>query len=165
MNTEPLNDAETLAWRSLVVLTRQGLPRLERTFRQHGLIELEYGLMAIIDEQPDGTMCAGDLAELAGVTPSRLSHRLKKLEDRGDITRAAMATDARMIQVSLTDQGRDRIAGVVGQHRADIRRLIFEPLEGEEQAAALADALAAIAANLSDHPFLTDYMRSVDRPA
>jgi DNA-binding MarR family transcriptional regulator len=163
MDAIPLNETETRAWRSFVMMWQKGLPRFDRTFRQHGLIHIEYGIMAVLAEQPGGGMCAGDLADLAGVTSSRLSHRLNAMEQRGDITRRVSTTDARMIEVAITDQGRERITAVADEHTADIRRLMFEPLD-EEQTRQLADALMVIASKLTDHPFLTRYAETATSP-
>lgn len=139
-----------------MIIQQKGLPRLDRTFRKHGLIHIEYGILAVLAEQPEGAMSAGELADLAGVTSSRLSHRLGAMEKRGDVTRAPSDTDARVVDVSITDQGRSRLAAVADEHTTDIRSLMFDPLT-EEQTRHLADALMTIASRLSDHPFLSRY--------
>lgn len=97
-------------------------------------------------------MVAGDLADLSGVTSSRLSHRLNVMERRGDIARRASTTGARMVEIAIINQGRERIAAVADEHTADIRRLVFDPLNEQ-----LADVLMTIASRLTDHPFLTQY--------
>lgn len=159
MNVQALDDVETRAWRSLVIIQQKGLPRLDRTFRKHGLIHIEYGILAVLAEQPDGAMPAGELADLAGITSSRLSHRLGAMEKRGDVTRSPSDTDARVVDVSITDQGRSRVMAVADEHTADIRSLMFDPLT-EEQTRDLADALMTIASHLTHHPFLSRYARS-----
>ena len=154
-----------LVWRSLMVLTRRGLPRLESTFQRHGLIALDYSLLVSVAEEPGGLMSAGDLADILGVTPSRLSHRLKKLEREGDVTRSTTAGDARRVAVAITAQGRERIDAVTDQHREDIRRLLFNPLDGPEQTAELARALGNIATRISDHPYLTQFIAAQEESA
>lgn len=154
--TKPLSSTETRAWRAFVILWRLGLPQFDRTFRRHGLNHLEYGLLAVLAEQPGGTMNAGELADLAGITSSRLSHRLKTMEDRGDVERSPSPHDARGVLVAITYQGRDKIAAVSDSHTADIRRIMFDPLT-EGQTDELADALMVIARHLTGHPFLTTY--------
>lgn len=116
MDIEPLNDTETRAWRSSVMMWQEGLPRFDRTSRQHGLIHIEDGIMAVLAEQRGGAMFAGDLADLAGVTSSRLSHRLNVMERRGDIARRASTTGARMVEIAIINQGRERIAAVADEH-------------------------------------------------
>ncbi|MCB1007133.1 MAG: MarR family transcriptional regulator [Acidimicrobiales bacterium] len=149
-----LDDVEAAAWRAFVVFWRQGFPQLERTFRRVGLNHLEYGFLAVLSEQPDGTMAAGELAELAGISSSRLSHRLKQLEARGDVERRPDPHDRRGVIVAVTRQGRDKVAAVYKDHVADVRRLVFDPLD-DEQVPQLRDAMVAIASRLTDHRFLT----------
>ena len=159
MSPSPLltND-EMLVWRSLMILTRQGLPRLEPTFQRHGLIALDYSLLVTVAEEPEGRMSAGELAEILGVTPSRLSHRLRKREAAGEITRTAASGDARRVTIEITAKGRDVVTMVTDQHREDIRRLLLDPLDGPQQTAELARALANIATQITDHPYLTQYV-------
>ena len=97
-----LSASEDAAWRSMIVIWRQGFARLDRTFRRHGLIHLEYGILAVLSEAPNATMPAGELADLSGLSTSHLSHRLKVMEQRGDIVRTASTTDRRMVSVALT---------------------------------------------------------------
>lgn len=150
---QDLNEVESAAWRAMVVFWRLGLPLLERTFRRVGLNHLDYGFLAVLSEQPDGTMPAGELAELAGISSSRLSHRLKHLEAAGDITRLRDRYDGRGILVGVTDQGRDKLAFIYERHLADVRRLVFDNLT-DDQTRALRDAMMAITSPLTSHPFL-----------
>ncbi|WP_419908538.1 MarR family winged helix-turn-helix transcriptional regulator [Candidatus Poriferisodalis sp.] len=158
MTSPFLTNDEMLVWRSLMILTRQGLPQLEPTFQRRGLIALDYSILVAVAEEPEGRMSAGELAEILGVTPSRLSHRLRKREAAGEVTRTAAAADARRVTIAITDKGRDIVAMVTDQHREDIRRLVLDPLDGPEQTAELARALARIATRITDHPYLTQYV-------
>ena len=153
-----LSASEDAAWRSMVVIWRLGFARLDRTFRRHGLIHLEYGILAVLSEAPDSTMTAGELADLSGLSTSHLSHRLKVMEERGDIVRAAGTTDRRMVTVTLTSQGRTLLERVAPEHAADIQALMFEPLSASETKT-LAALLTKIAGQLSTHPFATPATR------
>ncbi len=150
---EPLSDVEAAAWRALVVFWRQGFPQLERTFRRAGLNHLEYGFLAVLSEQADGAMPAGELAALAGISSSRLSHRLKQLEAAGDVERRPDPHDRRGVIVAVTEQGRDKVEAVYGKHLEDVRRLVFDHLT-DDQTKHLAGARIAVASNLTDHTFL-----------
>ena len=149
-----LDGTEAAAWRAMMVFWRLGLPRLERTFRRVGLSHLEYGFLAVLAEQPDGAMPAGELADLAGISSSRLSHRLKGLEAAGDITRRPDEHDRRGVVVALTDQGREKVEQVYRQHLADVRALVFDHLSAS-QTQALSEVMTAIASPLTSHAFLT----------
>lgn len=150
---QELNEVEAATWRAFVVFWRQGFPQLERTFRRVGLNHLEYGFLAVLSEQPGGEMPAGELAALAGITSSRLSHRLKQLEAAGDIERRPDANDRRSVMVTVTQQGRAKVDAVFERHLDDVRRLVFDHLT-DEQTTQLRDAMLAITSNLTDHSFL-----------
>jgi DNA-binding MarR family transcriptional regulator len=144
--TEWLNDTEQRAWRSLLVLTYIGLPELERTFRAHGLVQVEYGLLVQLSEQPEGLRLC-DLAERMNVSQSRLSHRMNKLRDRGVVEIRPSDEDGRVSIAYITPEGAELMRMVAPAHVSDVRRLIFDHLE-RAQVAALADALGAVAEGL-----------------
>ncbi|MCW2889903.1 MAG: hypothetical protein QOE54_32 [Streptosporangiaceae bacterium] len=141
-----LDDTEQQAWRSLLVLTYIGLPELERTFRAHGLVQVEYGLLVQLSEHPEGLRLC-DLAESMNVSQSRLSHRMNKLLDRGVVEVRPSPEDGRVSIAYITRKGIELVEQVAPGHASDVRRLIFDHLK-PAQVAALADALAAVAAGL-----------------
>ncbi|MCW2639041.1 MAG: putative MarR family transcriptional regulator [Dactylosporangium sp.] len=141
-----LNETERRAWMSLMALVIVGLPDIERTFRAHGLVQIEYGLLAGLSEQPEGLRLC-DLARVMNVSPSRLSHRMRKLVERGYVQIRGSDDDGRVSIAVITDAGQRLIEEIAPQHVADVRRLLFDPLD-EVQTAALADALSAVAGQL-----------------
>ena len=153
---EALNAVEAAAWRALVVFWPQGFPQLERTFRRVGLNHLEYGVLAVLSEQEGGAMPAGELAALAGISSSRLSHRLKQLTAAGDIERRPDPHDRRGVIVAVTEQGRDKVETVYEKHLDDVRRLVFDHLT-DVQTKHLSEAMIAIASNLTEHTFLSAF--------
>ncbi|NJC81558.1 MarR family winged helix-turn-helix transcriptional regulator [Planosporangium mesophilum] len=145
-----LDETERRAWLSLMTLVIVGLPDIERTFRAHGLVHVEYGLLAALSEQPEGLRLC-DLAGSMNVSPSRLSHRMRKLVDRGYVQVRGSADDGRVSIAVLTSAGRRLMEEVAPQHVADVRRLLFDRLDSD-QTAALADALSAVAEDLGGCP-------------
>jgi DNA-binding MarR family transcriptional regulator len=150
MSDEPrwLDDTEQQAWLSLLALVLVGFPELERTFRPHGLVHVEYGLLAALSNTAEGLR----MSELAGqmnMSPSRLSHRMRKLVELGYVEVTGDACDGRVSIARITAAGRAFAERVAPEHVADVRRLIFDHLE-PAQTAALADALGAIAGKLGD---------------
>ena len=91
-----LDDTERRAWMSLVAVMLATMPDLERTFRPYGIVHVEYGLLARLSEIGDEGMRLSDLAAAMNMSPSRLSHRMRKLVDRGYIKLAGSDEDGRV---------------------------------------------------------------------
>jgi DNA-binding MarR family transcriptional regulator len=141
-----LNETERRAWMSLMALVVVGLPDIERRFRAHGLVQVEYGLLAGLSEQPDGLRLC-DLAAVMNVSPSRLSHRLRKLVDRGYVQLRGSDDDGRVSIAVITDPGRRLMEEIAPEHVEDVRRMLFDRLD-EAQTTALADALSTVVEGL-----------------
>ena len=83
-----------------------------------------------------------DLAFLLGIRPQTLGEMLQKLEERGLVERKKSASDARAIEVKLTDEGRAR-AAEIAERRALSADDVFSTLtdEEKEQLASILDKL------------------------
>ncbi|MFI5907039.1 MarR family winged helix-turn-helix transcriptional regulator [Dactylosporangium sp. NPDC051541] len=152
MRDEPrwLDDTERRAWLSLLAVVLVGFPELERTFRPHGLVHVEYGLLAALsDAGADAGLRLSDLAGQMNMSPSRLSHRMRKLVELGYVDVAPDPCDGRVSIARVTAAGRAFAEQVAPAHVGDVRRLIFDHLD-EAQTAAFADALEAVARKLGD---------------
>lgn len=149
--TEPnwLDDTEQWAWRALLEVYLRLFPEIERGLRRFDLLQVEYGVLVALSESSDQRCQLSDLADRADISPSRLSHRLATMEERGDIERRTSAEDGRVVYATLTHAGRRRLETVAPHHVADVRRLVFDHLD-EAQTAAFGDALAKIAEGLGD---------------
>ena len=151
MMTQWLNETEQRAWRALIALMMVELPKLESTFSEHDLLHVEYGLLVALSESADDSLRMSDLADAANVSQSRLSHRMRRLVERGLIEQRPCAVDGRVTYAALTSTGRSLIENVAPEHVADVRRLIFDALSNE-QTLALADALDTIAGTANRGP-------------
>src|SRR3954468_9138854 len=143
-----LDDTERRAWMSLLAVVLVGFPELERTFRPHGLVHVEYGLLAALSDTGEGLRLS-DLAGRMNMSASRLSHRMRKLVDLGYVEITGDACDGRVSIARVTEAGRRFAAQVAPEHVADVRRLVFDHLD-PDQVTALADALGAVAGKLGD---------------
>ncbi len=145
-----LDETQQQAWRALLVVVNRGLPQLERTLKAHGLLVVHYSILVALSAAPDHTMRLTDLADAANVSQSRLSHRLRTLVDRGDVTVTTDTDDRRGKHASLTAVGFDRLETIAPLHVEDVRRVIFDQLDSSETEA-LAHALSKVAGTLCDH--------------
>jgi DNA-binding MarR family transcriptional regulator len=146
-----LDAEQQRAWRALLVFVERGLPEIERTMKEHDLLVVHFSILVALSEAPDRTMRLTDLADAANVSPSRLTHRLRTLTERRDVTIAADPQDGRAKRASLTATGRQRLEEVAQPHAQDVLRLVFDHL-GPAETTVVADALSKVAAGLCDHP-------------
>lgn len=87
-------------------------------------------LRFLVEQEPEGAS-AGAISEHLGVSTARVAVLIKKMVDRGLVTREHSATDARVIMVRATDQGRQ----VVFDAREDIIERVGRLIDelGEER--------------------------------
>lgn len=100
----------------------------------------------LLDALERGTASrVSDLAEAAGITPPTATRMLDLLERQCVIERSRRSDDRRVVSVTLTDVGRERVRA----HRRRVavrRKLVFEALTADErrQGARLLQRLAAV---------------------
>jgi DNA-binding MarR family transcriptional regulator len=68
----------------------------------------QYGLLEPLLDQPEAR--CNELAEAAGISPSTATRILDPLERNGIVHRGRSKSDRRAVAVSLTPEGRDRVA-------------------------------------------------------
>lgn len=142
----PLSELEQRAWFGVMTLVALGLPQIERTIREHGLVYIEYLLLAELAGAPAGRR----MSELAGCvqsSASRLSHRVRKLVELGYVAQRPSPADRRVTIAEITERGRRVVDEITPGHLRDLRRLVFDGLR-PEQVAALADAMVAVGQHL-----------------
>ncbi len=138
-----LNETEMDAWRALLHIHLAVFGEIERGIQGFGINSVEYGILAYLSEQPNGSLTISDLGEVAYLSLSRLSHRLDNLESLGYVERQPCPYDKRSSYAVLTDAGRDLIERAAPHHVEDVRAAIFDHLTSD-QTDRLADALVAI---------------------
>lgn len=139
-----LDETQVRAWHGLLAVTLVGMPQVERVFRRHGLVHVEYGLLTALSLRP----CRlSDLATLTNVSISRLSHRISKLVERGLVTLRPDSSDGRASVAEITEEGRGVICSIAPDYARAQREVLFDHLT-PEQTAALADALQAVGTRL-----------------
>ena len=75
-----------------------------------------------------------ELAREVVFSPSRLTHTLKRLIDRGLLNRAECATDGRGGVISITPEGEKLFNQASQIHRATVRSAVLDDLTDEEAA-------------------------------
>ena len=95
----------------------------------------------MLSQARDEQLRMSELAGLTAISPSRLSHAVTALEDRGWVTRCLAATDRQLTR--LTSAGRAAVEQIAPGHVVEVRRQVFDRLTPEE-----VDQLTRIATEL-----------------
>jgi DNA-binding MarR family transcriptional regulator len=139
------------AWTAYQGLRAQLTGRINRELtRATGLSEPDYEVLLALTEAKQQTLRSLELRCGLDWEKSRLSHQLKRMEERGLVKRDPCATDSRSVDIRLTDAGKAAFAAARHCHEAAVE-LYFASALTEEQLSAFAAASSAILAGL-DQP-------------
>lgn len=122
MEMERLVD-DMLSLYHLVRRTSHPARRAEITYEQYWLMRRLHG---------SGAQSIGALADTLGITGSSATTACKRLERDGLVTRERQLDDERMVRVSLTEEGRARIASWE-RRRRDILGGLLAPLDEHDR--------------------------------
>lgn len=144
MTTRWLDDTELDAWLRLVAVVELLPGTLERQLRRDaGLTHFEYFVLAMLSEAPDRTLRMTALAARANATLPRLSHVVRRLEERGLVERLPCPGDGRATNARLTGPGWEKVRASAPGHVENVRRHVVDALSREqlEQLTTIGDAL------------------------
>ncbi len=153
-----LTDDEQRAWRALLAVVVLLPGSLDRQLEaDSGLTHFGYGVLAVLSEAPDRTLRMSQLAALNDSSLSRLSHVVRRLEERGLIVRRTCPDDRRANIASLTEAGMSKVVAATPDHVAKVRELIFDKLTAE-QVKNLTDVAGVIRASLDPDQGMPTYL-------
>jgi DNA-binding MarR family transcriptional regulator len=135
---------ELAAWVRVAALLELLPGLLDRQLRRDAdLIMFEYFVLAMLSEAPDRTLRMTDLAAQTNATLPRLSHVVRRLEDRGLVERFANPENRRATNARLTDDGWALIQASAPGHVDTVRRNVIDALSTEQvgQLTTIADAI------------------------
>src|SRR3954454_19988531 len=106
METPWLDDAQLAAWIKLVAIVELLPSVLDAQLRRDsGLTHFEYFVLAMLSEAPDRTLRMTGLAPHNNAALTRLSHVVRRLEERRLVERSPSVSDGRATNARLTDDG------------------------------------------------------------
>src|SRR3954462_6489934 len=106
MDVKWLSDEELAAWVRFVAVVELLPGVLDSQLRRDAdLTNFDYYVLAMLSEAPERTLRMTELAARTNATLPRLSHVVRRLEDRGLIERSACPDDARATNATLTEEG------------------------------------------------------------
>lgn len=114
--------------------------------RDTGLSMPDYLVLSTLSESAGHRRRLTDLAVRMQWSPSRLSHHVTRMEQRGLVTRADCTEDLRAAYVVLTDVGWDTLRAAAPGHAASVREHLIDLLDAEDVA-----ALTAIGEKVASH--------------
>ena len=150
-----LDDDERAAWLRLVAVAELLPAALDAQLRRDsGLTHFEYFVLAMLSEAPERTLRMTALAQRTNATLPRLSHVVRRLEERGLVERFPCPEDGRATNARLTEGGWQTVVGAAPGHVEAVRRLVLDPLSPAQvdQLRGIGDAMLSV---LDPHGYMT----------
>lgn len=150
--TRWLDGAEQAAWRAFLGAAQRVREALDRQLqRDAGMPHAYYMILAMLSEAEGYTLTMTELARDTRSSPSRLSHAVAKLEDRGWVRRGRHSGDHRTTLATLTDAGAAELEGTAPGHVEQARLALFDHLS-PDQVAQLHTICQAVLDGTEDEP-------------
>ena len=128
--TEWLSEEEQRAWRGFLLASRLVMDQLGRELQlKHDLSLTDYGILVRLSEEPDHRLRMTDLAASSGLSKSRLSHQMKRLDTRGLTIRTHCSEDARGMFAELTDKGYAVLSEAAHTHVKGVREHLLAAMD------------------------------------
>ena len=148
MGTKGLTQPEQVAWVRLASVLELLPGVLDSQLRRDAdLMHFEYFVLAMLSEAPERTLRMSALAAQTNSTPPRLSHVVRRLEDRGLVERFPSPEDARATNARLSEAGWGKVREAAPGHVANVRKSVIDALT-PDQVHQLADITDAILSRL-----------------
>ncbi|TRZ73234.1 MAG: MarR family transcriptional regulator [Streptomycetaceae bacterium] len=128
-----LNSTEMTAWRSYIIASRRMLEALDSDLDGHDLSMADYEILAQLSDAPERKMRMSELAEIALLSRSRLSHRIKVMEKAGWVKREACPSDKRGYFAVMTAKGWKAIVAAAPDHVESVRTRFVDHLNKSDQ--------------------------------
>ena len=139
-----LDESEMRAWLRLVAVLELLPGTLDAQLRRDAaMTHFDYMVVSQLSEAPGRTLRMTALAQRTNATLPRLSHVVRRLEERGLVERTPCPEDRRATDARLTDAGLAAVVAAAPGHVRAVREHVIDALEPEQvgQLAGIAEAL------------------------
>lgn len=139
-----LDETEARAWRGYLRMNALLMAQLGRDLlRDAGLSGPDYDVLVILSEAAPQRLRMRELGDELLWEKSRVSHHVKRMEQRGLVRREECDADARGSFVVITRHGARAIRDAAPEHVANVRRHFFDHLSAQQvrTLAEIADAV------------------------
>ena len=144
VDTRWLSKEELATWVRLVAVLEL-LPNVldSQLRRDADLTNFDYYVLAMLSESPDHTLRMTTLAAQTNASLARLSHVVRRLEERGLVERTPNPEDRRATNARLTTAGMDTVVEAAPGHVANVRQHVIDALTPDQvrELGDIADAL------------------------
>jgi DNA-binding MarR family transcriptional regulator len=122
-----LSAEEQRLWRGYLAMVAELQAAMNRQLQHDcGLSLADYEVLVAVSER--GALRVYELGEALAWEQSRLSHQLRRMRDRGLVSRQDATDDRRGATVALTDTGEAALRTAAPGHAALVRRVLFDGL-------------------------------------
>jgi len=158
-----LDERELAAWVRLAAVVELLPGVLDSQLRRNAdLTHFEYYVLAMLSEAHRRTLRMTDLARQTNATLARLSHVVRRLEERGLVERFPCPVDRRATNARLTDDGWAKVRATAPGHVATVREHVIDPLT-PEQLAELTEITTVLLNKLDPHGTMAATYNRYDR--
>jgi DNA-binding MarR family transcriptional regulator len=163
VDTKWLDQDQLAAWVRLAAVLELLPGVLDSQLRRDAeLTHFEYFVLAMLSEAPQRTLRMTALAAQTNATLPRLSHVVRRMEDRGLLERSPCPEDARVTNARLTAAGWRRVCEAAPGHVANVREHIIDALT-PDQVRQLAGITETILGRLDPNATMTAIYHRYDR--
>jgi len=142
--TDWLDDEQQAAWVRLIAMVELLPGVLDTQLRREAdLTHFEYFLLAMLSGAPERTLRMTALAVRTNATLPRLSHVVRRLEERGLVERFPCPEDGRATNARLTESGWAKVVDTAPGHVATVRENVIDALT-PRQVTQLAEIAGAV---------------------
>jgi DNA-binding MarR family transcriptional regulator len=140
----PAQEQQLALWRLWVAVVQVVSRSLDHQLQiSHGLSSAEFDVLHAIGSGPSDGLRMGLLADIAGVSKSRLSHCVDRLAKLGWVRRYRVDSDSRGLVARLTNEGLEVCDGARKVHEA-VRFELFNSIFSDAEEDRLCELLRSI---------------------
>ncbi|MGE2715900.1 MarR family winged helix-turn-helix transcriptional regulator [Mycolicibacterium litorale] len=145
-----LSAEEQGVWRGYLAMVAELQAAMNRQLqRDCGLSLADYEVLVALSERGEQRMF--ELGEALSWEQSRCSHQLRRMRERGLVSRQGAADDRRGATVALTDAGRAALRTAAPGHAALVRAVLFDGMSAAQRKA-FGDVIDRVRGRLRESP-------------
>lgn len=128
-----LSDDQQVSWRAYLEGSSRLVEALNRDLEKDSDLSLnEYEVLVRLSENASWTMRMSHLADSLAHSRSRVTHTVRRLEERGLVDRVSCVADGRGVNAVLTDAGYSVLVDAAPSHVRSVHRHLVDVLTPEQ---------------------------------